>query len=55
MKFCLYVPPFGPYADALTLAKLARNAEDAGWDGFFIWDLLQERDTRKPLLTHGLL
>ena len=38
MKFCLYVPPFGPYADALTLAKLARNAEDAGWDGFFIWD-----------------
>jgi len=38
MKFCLYVPPFIPYADALTLAKLARNAEDVGWDGFFIWD-----------------
>lgn len=38
MKFCLYVPPFGPYADALRLAQLACDAEHAGWDGFFIWD-----------------
>jgi len=38
MKFCLYVPPFGPYGDARTLARLAGEAEQAGWDGFFIWD-----------------
>jgi alkanesulfonate monooxygenase SsuD/methylene tetrahydromethanopterin reductase-like flavin-dependent oxidoreductase (luciferase family) len=38
MKFCLYLPPFGPYGNAKTLANLAQDAEKAGWDGFFIWD-----------------
>jgi alkanesulfonate monooxygenase SsuD/methylene tetrahydromethanopterin reductase-like flavin-dependent oxidoreductase (luciferase family) len=38
MKFALYLPNLGPYADARTLANLARDAEQAGWDGFFIWD-----------------
>jgi alkanesulfonate monooxygenase SsuD/methylene tetrahydromethanopterin reductase-like flavin-dependent oxidoreductase (luciferase family) len=38
VKFGVYVPNFGPYGDARTLAALAREAEDAGWDGFFIWD-----------------
>jgi len=38
MKFCLYVPPFGPFANAKILAELARDAESAGWHGFFIWD-----------------
>ena len=38
MKFCLYLPPFGPFSDARFLARLAREAEQAGWDGFFIWD-----------------
>ena len=38
MKFALYLPNLGPYADARTLANLARDAENAGWDGFFIWD-----------------
>jgi alkanesulfonate monooxygenase SsuD/methylene tetrahydromethanopterin reductase-like flavin-dependent oxidoreductase (luciferase family) len=38
MKFCLYLPPFGPYGNANTLANLAQDAEKAGWDGFFIWD-----------------
>jgi alkanesulfonate monooxygenase SsuD/methylene tetrahydromethanopterin reductase-like flavin-dependent oxidoreductase (luciferase family) len=38
MKFCLCLPPFGPYGDAQTLANLAQDAERAGWDGFFIWD-----------------
>jgi alkanesulfonate monooxygenase SsuD/methylene tetrahydromethanopterin reductase-like flavin-dependent oxidoreductase (luciferase family) len=32
------VPNFGEYGDARRLAELAREAEDAGWDGFFIWD-----------------
>lgn len=38
MKFGVYLPNFGPYGDARVLAGLARDAEDAGWDGFFIWD-----------------
>lgn len=38
MKFGVYLPHFGPYGDARALAALARDAEDAGWDGFFIWD-----------------
>ncbi|NDJ78891.1 MAG: LLM class flavin-dependent oxidoreductase [Chloroflexi bacterium] len=38
MYYGLDIPPFGPLGDALVLAGLAREAEDAGWDGFFIWD-----------------
>lgn len=38
MKYACYVPPLGDYADARTLANLARDAEQAGWDGFFTWD-----------------
>jgi alkanesulfonate monooxygenase SsuD/methylene tetrahydromethanopterin reductase-like flavin-dependent oxidoreductase (luciferase family) len=38
MKFGIYLPNFGPYGDARVLAKLAKDAEYAGWDGFFIWD-----------------
>jgi alkanesulfonate monooxygenase SsuD/methylene tetrahydromethanopterin reductase-like flavin-dependent oxidoreductase (luciferase family) len=32
------LPNFGPYADARALAGLARDAEEVGWDGFFLWD-----------------
>ncbi|MBV9227919.1 MAG: LLM class flavin-dependent oxidoreductase [Chloroflexi bacterium] len=38
MRFGVYVPIFGPYGDARVLADLAYEAEEAGWDGFFIWD-----------------
>ena len=41
MQFGIHVPNFGDYGDARTLAELAREAEDAGWDGFFLWDHLQ--------------
>ena len=27
-----------PYGDARTVSELAPIAEDAGWDGFFVWD-----------------
>jgi alkanesulfonate monooxygenase SsuD/methylene tetrahydromethanopterin reductase-like flavin-dependent oxidoreductase (luciferase family) len=40
MKFGLYLPNFGDYFDARFTAKLAIEAENAGWDGFFIWDHL---------------
>ncbi len=38
MKFGLYLPNFGPFGDARVLAGLAHDAENSGWDGFFIWD-----------------
>jgi alkanesulfonate monooxygenase SsuD/methylene tetrahydromethanopterin reductase-like flavin-dependent oxidoreductase (luciferase family) len=40
MKYGLHLPNFGSYADARLLADLARAAEEAGWDGFFLWDHL---------------
>ena len=38
MYYGLHASSCGEYADARTLAELARQAEAAGWDGFFIWD-----------------
>ncbi len=38
MKFAIYAPIFGPYADPQALVNLACDAEQAGWDDFFIWD-----------------
>jgi alkanesulfonate monooxygenase SsuD/methylene tetrahydromethanopterin reductase-like flavin-dependent oxidoreductase (luciferase family) len=40
MKFGLDIPMAGVYADPGKLADLAVDAEDAGWDGFFIWDIV---------------
>jgi alkanesulfonate monooxygenase SsuD/methylene tetrahydromethanopterin reductase-like flavin-dependent oxidoreductase (luciferase family) len=41
MQFAINLPNFGPYGDPKLLADLAHEAEDAGWDGFFIWDHVQ--------------
>jgi hypothetical protein len=38
MKYGLSLPAFGEHSDVRTLAHLAREAEHAGWDGFFVWD-----------------
>ncbi len=38
MHYGLHIPNFGPYGDAHVLAELAHEAEEAGWDGFFLWD-----------------
>lgn len=44
LKTALYLPNFGPFGDARAVADLARDAESAGWDGFFLWDHIAERD-----------
>jgi alkanesulfonate monooxygenase SsuD/methylene tetrahydromethanopterin reductase-like flavin-dependent oxidoreductase (luciferase family) len=44
VRWSLNVPPFGPFADPRTTAGLAREAEDAGWDAFFLWDHLLAPD-----------
>ena len=38
MRFGLTVPNLGEYADASLLGDLAAEAEQAGWDAFFLWD-----------------
>jgi alkanesulfonate monooxygenase SsuD/methylene tetrahydromethanopterin reductase-like flavin-dependent oxidoreductase (luciferase family) len=39
IRFGINVPNFGGvYSDARALSNLAREAEEAGWDGFFLWD-----------------
>ena len=38
LKTGVYLPNYGPFGDAQTIADLARDAENAGWDGFFLWD-----------------
>lgn len=38
VSYGVFVPNFGPFGDPRVLVDLARQAEKAGWDGFFIWD-----------------
>jgi probable F420-dependent oxidoreductase len=40
MQFAIQIPNFGTGGDPRTLVELARRAEAAGWDGFFVWDHL---------------
>jgi alkanesulfonate monooxygenase SsuD/methylene tetrahydromethanopterin reductase-like flavin-dependent oxidoreductase (luciferase family) len=41
MRFGVSLSTFGSYADPRLLADLAREAEDAEWDGCFVWDHIQ--------------
>ena len=38
MKYGLNLPNFGWFGDIDTLIEVAVEAEDAGWDGFTLWD-----------------
>jgi alkanesulfonate monooxygenase SsuD/methylene tetrahydromethanopterin reductase-like flavin-dependent oxidoreductase (luciferase family) len=44
MRVGLYIPLFDPLADPATVARLAAEAEEAGWDGFFLWDHIRWRE-----------
>ena len=44
MRFAVGVPNLGEYADPNLLVALARESEEAGWDGFFVWDHLAYDD-----------
>jgi len=41
MQFGIVFPNFGKYSDVRVLAELAREAEQAGWDGVFLNDTIQ--------------
>jgi alkanesulfonate monooxygenase SsuD/methylene tetrahydromethanopterin reductase-like flavin-dependent oxidoreductase (luciferase family) len=38
MKFGIYIANYALKADPRNFVKLAEAAEEAGWDGFFMWD-----------------
>jgi alkanesulfonate monooxygenase SsuD/methylene tetrahydromethanopterin reductase-like flavin-dependent oxidoreductase (luciferase family) len=38
VKHGLFLPPFGEFASPRRVADLAAGAEQAGWDGLFLWD-----------------
>ncbi len=39
-RFAVAVPNLGPFANPAAIISLAQLAEDADWDGFFLWDHL---------------
>lgn len=49
MRYGLSIPNFGEWADPRTMIGLARDAETAGWDGFFIWDHIRFSATPLPV------
>src|SRR5215467_16141429 len=40
MRYSINVPNLGDFADARRVGDVARLAEEAGWDGLFVWDHL---------------
>jgi len=52
LKTAIYLPNFGPFGDARVIADLARDAESAGWDGFFLWDHIATHDDDGCSLPH---
>jgi alkanesulfonate monooxygenase SsuD/methylene tetrahydromethanopterin reductase-like flavin-dependent oxidoreductase (luciferase family) len=44
MRSGLFLPLFDPLADPTVVARLAGEAEQAGWDGIFLWDQIRWRE-----------
>jgi alkanesulfonate monooxygenase SsuD/methylene tetrahydromethanopterin reductase-like flavin-dependent oxidoreductase (luciferase family) len=50
MRFAVDVPNFGDFADPRVVADLARRAEEAGWDGLFVWDhVTHHKEARRQI------
>ncbi|WP_202867616.1 LLM class flavin-dependent oxidoreductase [Kribbella pittospori] len=48
VRFSINIPNFGDFADAHTVARVATAAEEAGWDGLFVWDhVVHSKERRK--------
>ncbi len=50
MRFALWAPNFGVFADASLVADLAGRAEAAGWDGWFLWDHVVHMAGNEPVV-----
>jgi alkanesulfonate monooxygenase SsuD/methylene tetrahydromethanopterin reductase-like flavin-dependent oxidoreductase (luciferase family) len=44
MRLGLYIPLFDGLADPALVARLCAEAEEAGWDGVFVWDHVRWRE-----------
>jgi alkanesulfonate monooxygenase SsuD/methylene tetrahydromethanopterin reductase-like flavin-dependent oxidoreductase (luciferase family) len=44
MRSGVFMPLFDELADPATVARLSREAEEAGWHGVFVWDHLRWRE-----------
>src|SRR5919112_445500 len=44
MRSGLFLPLFDALADPAVVARLAGEAEEAGWDGIFVWDHIRWRE-----------
>src|SRR4051812_8699584 len=51
MKQAVNLPVIGEYSDPKLLAELAAEAEQAGWDGVFVWDALVLDSNLRPPVT----
>ena len=40
VQYGFELAPWGDFVNPRDLAQLAKEAEDAGWDGFFVWDAM---------------
>jgi alkanesulfonate monooxygenase SsuD/methylene tetrahydromethanopterin reductase-like flavin-dependent oxidoreductase (luciferase family) len=45
VKFAVNVPNFGAFADPRFFGELAKAADEAGWDGLFVWDHILTTDS----------
>lgn len=50
VRYGLGVPNGGDFADPRRLVQLARDAETAGWHGFFVWDHVIRRRPWAPMI-----
>ncbi|GHJ36432.1 LLM class flavin-dependent oxidoreductase [Streptomyces sp. TS71-3] len=48
MRFSINIPNFGDFSDPRTVARVAAAAEEAGWDGLFVWDHVLHRRHARP-------
>jgi alkanesulfonate monooxygenase SsuD/methylene tetrahydromethanopterin reductase-like flavin-dependent oxidoreductase (luciferase family) len=49
MRFSVNIPNFGDFADPRAVANVAVAAEQAGWDGLFVWDhVLHRKHAGRP-------
>lgn len=49
MRYGIVVPQFEAFGEVRVLAEMAREAEAAGWDGFFIWDSIVFDGVGRPM------
>jgi alkanesulfonate monooxygenase SsuD/methylene tetrahydromethanopterin reductase-like flavin-dependent oxidoreductase (luciferase family) len=50
VRFAVWAPNFGVFADARLIADLAARTEAAGWDGWFLWDHVVHISGKEPVV-----